>query len=136
MTTLSEARLAIESHFDTAWAARTQIAWDNVDYTPTVGTDYVRFHIEHGEGEQISIGSANRLFRRTGKVVADVYVQENTGPTAATQHADAVMAIFEGLVVQPAGVRFAKVSPGEVSNDESGWFTIHITADFRFDEIK
>lgn len=99
------ARTAIGTLLTTNWvvspggAARTPIAWPNVDFTPPRGSPWIRVAIIEGESFQLTLGGPTNVHRHPGVVYVSVFVPQNTGDAAVRLLADQVAAIFRSVAV-------------------------------------
>ena len=117
MPTVAEAASTIRSRFAAEFPRlrpAVAIHYDNVGAAPPDGEPWVRLTIEHGDGEQVSIGAARR-WRQTGTVRVQVFAPVGEGGGEALAIADDVASVFRG--VSEPGVRFAapgltRVGPG------------------------
>lgn len=123
-------RQAIEQRFAAAWS-QTPTAWDNVDFAPPEGAAWVRFHIEGGEAEQLTIG-APVVVRHRGTIQIAIFVPLGSGAGTLAALADQASAIFrlatfEGIVCDTAD----KHPLGPRDN----WFGALLEIPFRRDEL-
>jgi hypothetical protein len=92
----ADTRRAIESRFQTEWAASAYSAipvwYENAKFTvPTTGA-YVALSIIDTGSEPADI--AGTFIRYTGTIQADIIVPENTGTQTARQMADVIAGIY------------------------------------------
>ena len=88
-------RKAIEVQLKSNWTT-TDIAWDNVIYTPTARTAYIKLKISYQDVDQVS-GGQKPLFRAYGQVTIEVYVPIGTGTNTIRGYADSLTTIFENI---------------------------------------
>lgn len=129
--TFTAENIAIEQKFNTGWASRTPIDWDNVQYNPVTGTAWTRFRILNGPGQQASLGAVP-LHRNTGIIDIAIFVPLNTATDVARGHADFAAAIFRGWSSGGITCRSPYVTRGGESN---GWYQINVTVPFFRDEL-
>jgi hypothetical protein len=125
MTATAE-NIAIEQRFNTSWATRTPIDWDNVDYKPVTGTSWVRFRILGGFGQQMSTGAVP-LHRNTGILDIAIFTKLGIGTDTAKGHADFAMAIFRGW--QSGGIT-CRTPYVTRAGEASGWYQLNVTVPF------
>ena len=92
MGTFQDVRAAIEARFKTNWTA-TVISWDNVPYTPTPRTAFVRLIINDVDVYQASMGTTP-CHRFIGIIHITIMVPVGTGTHVARGYADTAAAIF------------------------------------------
>lgn len=90
-------RKAIEVQLKSNWTT-TDIAWDNVIYTPIARTAYIKLRISYSSVNQVS-GGQTPLFRAYGQVTVEVYVPVETGTNTIRGYADSLTTIFENKAV-------------------------------------
>ena len=86
-------RQAIESRLAANWTT-TDIAWDNVAYTPTAETPFIRLIIDEVDSRQITLGTDSPCHRITGLIHIMVLVPTNTGTNTARGYCDSLASIF------------------------------------------
>jgi hypothetical protein len=123
-------RLAIETRFNASWATATEIAWDNVEYTPTQGTDFVRLTIIDGDSSQVSLGNSP-LHRSIGIIDIGIFVSLNSGTASARGYADRAAAIFREA--QFSGILCRSPAIYRIGEND-GWFQYNVTVPFHRDE--
>tara|TARA_R110000851_G_scaffold40345_1_gene101792 strand:+ start:908 stop:1315 length:408 start_codon:yes stop_codon:yes gene_type:complete len=102
-------------------------AWENVTFTPTTGTLYIRPTLIPAYTEQAGLG-LNGLDEHAGIYQIDIIASGSTGKGEATIKADAIADHFKrGLVLTYNGVnvRLSKTSRGVGKRDEA-FFVIPI----------
>ena len=135
MTLITEARGIIQAQFELDWNSRTEVAYPNVEYTPTRDQSWVRVAVDHNLSSQQTLGSVgNRVFRRLGLVFVQVFTEKNEGQKSSDELVKAVLDIFEGKQLQGIWFRDARVQ--EIGIDEDNWFQVNISIEFQYDTIK
>ena len=124
-------RQAIESRFTTQWASATNIAYDNVDYTPTPDQAFVTLRILPDGSVQASLGDSP-LFRHPGIIIVGVFVSQGQGTKIARDFADTAMAIFRSAPVF-SGI-LCRAPYMEVIGEKEGWYQIDVIVPFQRDE--
>jgi len=135
MTTVAEARSAIEAHFTTEWAARTPVELENVSFTPPTSDPWIKLMIHVSNGEQITLGQpGERVFRSYGTVTVQLHTPAGTGlGTSYVANVQAAKDAFEGSVIGSSAVRTRNVGVTEIGAS-GGWHLTNISAQFDFDE--
>jgi len=71
-----------------------EIAWENVTYTPTTGTSYLKARFAPTRREP-SVRGLNPQMYYQGIFVVDVYCPEGTGPSVADDLANTIIDTFD-----------------------------------------
>lgn len=144
------ARGEIFQTFLTAWNANTpavnggvipEIRWQGVESrdTPPTNAAWAHIFITHEAMNQQTLGeTGNRRFERRGMVTVVVNTPLSLGQGLTLNENLATIAkdAFEGISTANA-IWFRDVLIKEVGADPEGpWFVTHITAEFRYDELK
>lgn len=132
---------ALATAFKAGWvltggAARTPVAWPNVDFNPASSmAAWVRFNVVNGEAGLASIGVPGGNTRRhVGMIVVQVFVPLNTGAHIAREHADKVLDIFKNYAL--SGIRCRPGYAVDVGTSEAdGWHQMNVTIPFTRDEV-
>lgn len=137
--TVTEARAAMQAFFHATWADKIPVAWDNTDdLNPSPDQAWVRFSVLHDgdpKSGQQTIGS-NNLFRRTGNLVANIFVPKGTGSETLDGYIQDVLNIFDGKTTAgPEAVRFFSGRARENGVD-GVWYMATVIFDFGYDELK
>ena len=137
---------AIESLFDTGWAATTLVRYDNVQFDVADvpdGSSWVSLEVWDGKSARASVGCAPALRRSFGTVFVTVYApSDGTGTKVARALADQVADVFRDI--QVSGITFDEPSPtraGEVYYPATGgnssatgrWWQIKVAIPFEAD---
>ena len=93
MSFFEDIRQAIEKQFSANWAT-TDIAWDNVEYTPNAATSFVSIKIEYMNVALASI-AASPIHRATGNIIISIMVPMNTGTNTIRGYVDSIVTIFK-----------------------------------------
>lgn len=138
--TLLDAFGAVETMFQTGWAAATPIEWPNVRFDPTPGTPYVSVTVaEAPRSITASLGTIP-LIRYYGEVIVRVFTPEDrtgtndvAGAGQARQLAGNVAALFRNATGQ--GKQIETGESGEITfrkpsfvpmGVEHGWYQIQV----------
>lgn len=95
-------------------------AWENTDYSPTVGTPYQRVHLLFAEPANPEIGSR---YTERGILQVSLAYPLGAGPAAATTRAELLRTTFyRGASFTASGVvttieRTPEIAPGRVEED-------------------
>lgn len=121
-----ESALLIEQRLSAGWIT-TPIDFDNVPYTPVIGTAFVRLQIEWIDGVQTSIGGR---VQGSGYVDISIFTPAGTGSRTAAQMADSLAVIFNRY--QTGGLRF-KIGHTERVGQQEEWFQLKLIIPFTYD---
>ena len=135
--------IIIEDTFESAWANRTLVNHDNVNFTPPDDASWVSLEIWDGKSSKASLGTGVQLRRELGTVFVMIFTPLNDGSRPAKLLADAVADIFRDLVV--SGVTFyestsIRVGQQYYTNSGTGvpataqWYQIKVAIPFKYDE--
>ena len=121
------ANTLIEERLRANWS-ETGIDWDNVEFTPSRGTPFVRLDIQWTGNNTISIGGRNR---GEGYIDISVFVPSNTGTTAVSGIADRLAAIFNKWDTGQLKFRVART---QRVGEQEQWYQVKVLVPFQFDE--
>jgi hypothetical protein len=94
MGSFQDLRQYIESRLTDNWSA-TDVAIDNIDYTPSADTAFIHIIIDEGIGRQITYNSGeNATHRYEGFIMVYVNVPLKSGTNTARGYADSIATIF------------------------------------------
>jgi len=125
MGTFQDIRQAIEARMASNWTT-TPIAYDNVAYTPTPATPFVRLLIEEVDSKQVSM-STTPCHRFTGLIVVMIFVAINTGTNTVRGYADTIAGIFRNADfsnIKCQSPRIIRVG------DIGEWYQVSVITDF------
>ena len=104
MGSFQQVRQYIEDRLSSNWTA-TDIAFDNVDYTPDAATAFVNLIIEDSDSRQITYNAnENATHRYKGWVMVFVNVPLKTGTNTARGYADSIADIFRNAQFSPLDI--------------------------------
>ena len=121
-------RQAVWSRFNTAWASRTPIEYQGVQYKPT-GVAYIKLSIIKGTGSQYSMGAANNSYRHKDMIQIDIYTPKDETPKDANVLIDAAEDIFKGQTFSGIVCRDIQHFSGEVDSYVVDTFRIETQQD-------
>ena len=107
------------------------VAYPNVHYEPTRGTNWVRVTLNWGDQRPASVGGATNRYRTVGVITVQVFADQGGGPVTALQIADDVVACFRGTTIST--IRTKGTSLQDVGGD-GAWYQINVITPFEFDE--
>ena len=113
-------------------AGKPDIAWENVKYTPAVGTIYVRPTLIPGDTTQASLGTSG-TDESIGIYQVDVFTEAGQGKNEAVVMADKIANRFKrGTVMTYNGVnvRVISVSRQVGFNDAGGYYMIPVEINY------
>ena len=87
-------RKAIGTLFNTGWGSTTPISYQNRDFSPPEGSEWVRLTINPADSFRIELGTGLKHERTVGIVQVQVFVPANTGDGRSTELGDMVADIF------------------------------------------
>jgi len=122
--------VTIEQHFETAWAALTEVDYGGGDFEPP-DASWVRHTIRWGDAFEDSQGPNARI---TGVVILQLFGKPGGGYGPLTQLGDAARDVFN-LVDMDGGIEFRPASgPVEVKSDDEAWLQVNVSAAFEVTE--
>lgn len=135
MTTLVEAKLAINDRFIAAWEGKTPYTIDNEDFTEPEGEAWVRLTVRNiGGGGQTSLGKVgNRRFDRKGIISVSVFTPIEQGTSEGDELAEFAKDLFEATRFN--GVT-AKNGLVKEKGSDNTWFQHIMKVEFEYYEIK
>jgi len=89
----AQERVDIETRLNENWYT-TPISWDNVPYTATPGTPWIRCTILPGEVDALEFGR-DTVKEHSGIIVINIFTQRDTGSALARTYADTLSTIFD-----------------------------------------
>lgn len=119
MTTTIDIRAALETALN-GMASPISTAWENVEFVPTVGTEYQKVAINFAEPENEAYGSG---YRENGYMQVDLCYPTKKGSRAAIIRADAIRTTFaRGNTFTSGAVNVVvrntpEIRPGRIEGD-------------------
>ncbi len=135
MTTLNEAKQAVNDRFKTLWGTKTTYSLPNEPFTqPTPDESWVRLTVLNVGGGQESLGKVgNRRFERRGIIIVNVFTPLEEGTFGGDTLASEVQTIYEGTKFDGITVNDSRIREKGV---EDQWYHTIMEADFIYYEIK
>lgn len=110
------------------------IANENHEFSPPEdGTPWVRLFIVEGASDIAGLGGSTRLFRNTGIIVCQIFIQEGKGTKDALDIADVLDTLWSGASFNGITCRASSVTRVGTSD---GWYQVNITTPYFWDNIK
>jgi hypothetical protein len=135
MTTLSEAKKAINDRFIASWGATTTYTFANEEFSqPTADQSWVRLTMINYDGGQETMGKkGSRRYERYGLIIANIFTPIEAGTSKGDELGTALQVLFEGerfngVVVNNSTIRDKGV--------EDQWYHTMFEAEFIFYETK
>jgi hypothetical protein len=129
-------RRALEQAVETALlgiSGFTDIAFENVDFTPTIGTPWAQVIVRPVDRRAATLG-VDGLFQYDGIVTVDVFVSEGNGPNYADEVADALINAFNPreiiLVVGSTKVFLKTAYRNEGRSTQDGWYFVPVVIEW------
>lgn len=111
------------------WNNETPIAWDNVEFSPTTGSEYISVFVDPADENPVSVGSQN-LYRIIGELVIPVYTEQGIGTARNDELADKVSNIFRGKDLN-GKIQFSGSVHNRVGITSSGgWYRSNVRVKF------
>lgn len=134
----------VESTFATAWGSTTTVAYDNVAFTPPVGSSWVKIYVKEGDSQKITLGESPQTRRTLGTVFVDIFTPIGTGSKAARTYGDSIKTIFKDLRV--SGIQFMEgdlqvwgeryyTNSGTGVPATSQWYQASVAIPFKYDVV-
>lgn len=124
------AQIAIENKFNTEFTA-CPVQYSNVDYTPTPGVTFCKLEVIDSWSQRADIGTANRLHRSFGLIIANIHLPLGLGTNIGRVIADSAAAIFRDTSFSGITCRSPLIrNVGEVE----GWYIVNMTCNFHLDK--
>lgn len=131
MSFISESQ-ALHAYFSGTWGETTPVQYENVDFNPVEGQEWVRFLIINGTGFASSIGGMSH--RYPSQVVVEIFTPKNTGPKRSKELAEIVSDMFIDNQFTNPSMTFRTpyiINVGTVDN----WHQINVICPFYRDEL-
>jgi hypothetical protein len=110
-----------------------QVAWENVKFTPTVGTMYFRVWLLPAKSDVMTLGPSPWI-ERQGIFQVSVFAPIGTGFGAPKRKAAEVVAAFKAntsFVYNGLLVIIDKSWISSGMNDDTGWYSVPVNIQFR-----
>lgn len=129
-----EANSLIEQYFDTQWAARTPINWDNDNATPS--GNHVAFTINHDLSSFHNLGNEDggQTYRREGLITVQVFTRQGTGTEDSRTLSYQVQQILEGYRNSSLHIKAGVVR--KIGEDGNGFWQANVDIPFEYLEVR
>lgn len=117
----------IEVHFEDNWTD-TPVEYDNVPFTPIIGTPFVRLNVVWATNTPISIGGLNR---GTGIAYFQIHTPKGTGTIESAKIATKIAKIFTNKSINK--VQFSTSTIQRIGVVRS-WYRLNVLIPFTVDE--
>lgn len=125
MTFAAEAA-AIESRLSSNWTT-TPIKYDNVDYVPTAGQNFVELIIDNSNAAIAGFGSTSLMYRMRGIISINIFTSLNTGTRTARGYADTIATLFRAAHF--SGIICGAPNITRIGQVED-WFVINVSVTY------
>lgn len=118
-------REALETRLNTMTGVPA-IAWENVEYEPTLGTKYIKASIANLAARAAAIGNASQD-RYEGAMFIDICIPKDQGPLQADQLADLIKVRFPKGLKLTADSKDVWIKHTEIYNPASSnpdWYVL------------
>lgn len=129
MGAFQDIRKDIEQRLSANWTS-TDIAWDNVDYTPTPETAFIRLLVEEVDSRQVT-SQSTPCHRIIGLIHVMIMVSVGTGTDTARGYADGIATIFRNANFSDIQCRSPRI---ERVGDIGEWFQYSVLVPFYADK--
>ena len=121
----------VGERLEAEWASRTPIVWDNMEFIPTRGTDFIRIVLtqtlstltttaEYGKGN----------YREFGLITVQVLTQKNKGAGENLELSDAIANIFRGWSEDRLFIHESRID--RIGQDKE-WYQSNVLIDYYYD---
>jgi len=127
MSVFLDISAALDGHLNTMTSA-PPVAWANIDYTPTVGTLYVRPSLLPADTIQATLGDSGTDMNQ-GIYQIDVFAPANKGKNEAMVMADLIANRFKrgtDLAYNGRNIRVKSVSQAVATVNPDGYFQVPV----------
>lgn len=131
VTGIQDIQSAIIDYMQSNWTA-TDIAWDNVDYEPSTGNEYIAIFLDPVDETPEAKNGSQNLYRIVGELTIIVYTQQGTGPGRNHELADDAASLFRGKDLDTVQFRGAAVNRVGIV-DNGGWYKSLVRIEFYAD---
>jgi len=131
--TYSAARKEIQAAIAAGYST-TDIAWDNVEYSPTEGQSWVRVSIQPNLSQIVAKGGANAKIRRFGILFVQVFVPDGEATPEAESIAEEFLSLLEAQQLA-SGLTFREAVVRYIGNSVKGWYQTNISIEYYFDDL-
>jgi len=133
VTTISQAREAINQRWIDGWGNRTPYTFSNESYKPDTRA-WARVTARHEFGRQDTLGGeGNRKFLYGGRLFLQLFTLRDRGTKEIDDHAQFAKDIFEGRKFD--GVWVTRAVPRELGED-GPWHMLTVECEFTYEQVK
>lgn len=109
----------------------TPIAWDNVEYKPKRGENFIRPVITQTLSEMTTTGEYGKgNYREHGLITVQVFTKKNDGVLVNVQLADALADLFRGYQEDRLYIKETRINRG---GQQEEWYQSNVLIDYYFD---
>lgn len=135
MTIYADIRAALESRVASVSGIpnASNRAWENVKFSPTTGTAWVRMQLVPISRRPLDVTAAG-LQRYDGLFIVDAFVPSDKGPSAADDLADATCTSFEAGTILTANSQTVQVEYAEIDRAavlDPPWYQASVTVKWK-----
>lgn len=123
------AQSAVIAHFNTQWAATTDVAWPNIKYDPLPGTEFVRFQYDELTDERITVASDLTDYRVFGLVIIQVFTELESGAKRSAELVEMIKTIFRSLLIPSDRIVFGDMTVVKVGQND-GFYQENVEISF------
>jgi len=129
----ASARKNLQAYFSENFSGvpASQIAWDNVRFTPIKGEPWVRVNIQNNVSDFVAFNGSSVLNRVKGLLFIQVFTPEGEGTLESDVICDDVTSTLQGTQLA-SGESISSVSKNELGSS-NGWFQVNMIAEFYYD---
>ena len=130
--TIAEARDIMHGVFTAVWT-HPALYDDKAGAPPKTGP-WARLSVRHARGQQETLPNplGNRLFRRDGVIIIQIFTPLGNGLALSDQLAKLVMDAYES---SSTSVLFRNVQLNEIGPD-GNWYQVNVVVEFEYSEAK
>lgn len=139
--TINEAREIIYQHLVDNWSPPSPAVpytFDGESFDSTGKTEYIHVSVRQTGSAQHSLGgSGNRIFRRRGLVLIQIFVQADRGLLRLDSLGETALDLYEGKTISQVAFHDGNYRERPEENKSDGtWRRGNVTVPFTFDETK
>lgn len=141
MTAFMTATKNIVQRLTANWdGVTTPIVYDNVDYTPVEGVNFLYFSVSFQDAFQASLYNSNgitedRLYRHVGVIEANIFTALDKGIGEGFTLADTLSSIFRGVTFSGVTCLAPRILSGRQTVFGNGkWWSTPVFIGFQYDQ--
>lgn len=124
---MQEVNAILQQHLETEWASRTDIAWDNVEYVPTNGVEFIRPTL-HGV---FSERKGMKCLREYYTFAIQVFTAHDSATKNNFDRVDELLEIFANFIQGNLVVTAAYPDRVGITKE---WFQTNVMIELKFDK--